>query len=152
MPAQPASTSVNLPCVCGRLRRAARALTQLYDDAMVETGLRVTQFSLLRTLHGRGSLRITELASLMLLNRTALSRNLEPLVAEGLLVVAAGKDARTREVSLTRLGRARLAAAKPAWDRAQCEVSQRLGTPKVAHLVGLLKDVEALHPQTDAST
>jgi DNA-binding MarR family transcriptional regulator len=152
MPAQPSSSSVDLPCVCGRLRRAARALTQLYDDAMAETGLRVTQFSLLRTLHSRGPRRITELAAIMLLDRTALSRNLEPLVADGLLVVVPGKDARTREVALTRLGRARLAAAKPAWDRAQREVDRRLGSPKVAHLVGLLHDVEALHPQADAST
>ncbi len=119
---------------------------------MAATGLRVTQFALLRTLHSRGSVRITELAAIMLLDRTALSRNLDPLVAEGLLVVAAGKDARTREVTLTRLGRARLAAAKPAWDRAQREVGQRLGSSKVSHLVGLLHDVEALHPQADAST
>ncbi len=150
-PAAPA-TAAGQPCVCGRLRRAARALTQLYDDAMVETGLRVTQFSLLRTLVQRGPLRITELAAVLLLDRTALSRNLEPLVADGLLVVAAGKDARTREVSVTRRGRARLAAAKPAWDRAQHEVSQRLGSPKVAKLVGLLEDVEALHPQVGSST
>lgn len=131
---------------------APRALTQLYDDAMSATGLRVTQFSLLRTLDTRGPQRITELAAIVLLDRTALSRNLEPLVAEGLVAIAAGRDARTREVSLTRLGRSRLSAALPAWERAQREVSRRLGTPKVAELVGLLKDVEALHPQADAST
>ena len=152
MPAQPETRSIDHPCVCGRLRRAARALTQMYDDALVETGLRVTQFALLRKLSSRGSLRICELASIMLLDRTALSRNLQPLVADGLLRIAAGKDARTREVSLTRLGRARLAAAKPAWDRAQREVSHRLGSPKVANLVVLLQDVEALHPQADVAT
>ena len=142
--------ATNLPCVCGRLRRAARALTQLYDDAMIVTGLRVTQFSLLRTLNTRGVLRITELADVMLLDRTALSRNLLPLVAEGLVVIAAGRDARTREVSLTRNGRARLVAAVPHWERAQTEVNRRLGAPKVANLVGLLEDVEALHPQVAA--
>lgn len=133
------------------MRRAARALTQLYDDAMGECGLRVTQFSLLRTLDSRGPLRITELAAAMLLDRTALSRNLEPLVADGLIAIAAGRDARTREVSLTRAGRARLAVARPYWERAQAEVSRRLGTPKVASLVGLLADVEALHPQAQPS-
>ncbi|MEP7327850.1 MAG: MarR family winged helix-turn-helix transcriptional regulator [Betaproteobacteria bacterium] len=142
------STAVGYPCVCGRLRRAARALTQLYDDTMSETGLRVTQFSLLRTLERGGSLRISALAASMLLDRTALSRNLEPLVAEGLVAIVAGRDARTRQVSLTRAGRARLAAAVPYWERAQVEVSRHLGSPKVANLVGLLKDVEALHPQS----
>ncbi len=152
MPAQPDTRSVDHPCVCGRLRRAARALTQLYDDTMVETGLRITQFSLLRTLDARGPQRITELAAILLLDRTALSRNLEPLVAEGLLTIVAGRDARTRQVTLTRAGRARLIAAKPAWERAQHQVRRRLGSPKVAHLVGLLEDVEALHPQADAAT
>ncbi len=76
-PAPPAA------CVCGRLRRATRALTQLYDDAMAPAGLRITQFSLLRTLERQGPLRITELAAHTLLDRTALSRNLEPLARQG---------------------------------------------------------------------
>ncbi len=152
MPAHPPPfTATDHPCVCGRLRRAARALTQLYDDALVETGLRITQFSLLRTLDARGPQRITALAAFVLLDRTALSRNLEPLIAEGLVAIAAGRDARTREVTLTRRGRARLAAAQPAWERAQRDVSRRLGAPKVANLVGLLKDVEVLHPQANRS-
>ena len=29
----------NIACACGRLRRATRALTQLYDDAMAPSGL-----------------------------------------------------------------------------------------------------------------
>ena len=44
------SPDMSIACVCGRLRRASRALTQLYDDLMAPCGLRVTQFSLLRTL------------------------------------------------------------------------------------------------------
>lgn len=150
MPAKsPPAAAAGYPCVCGRLRRAARALTQLYDDAMGDCGLRITQFSLLRTLDTRGPMRITALAAQLLLDRTALSRNLEPLVAEGLVAIAAGRDARTREVSLTRPGRAKLAAAQPYWARAQAEVNRRLGSPKVANLVGLLEDVEALHPQAE---
>ncbi len=68
------------PCACSRLRRAARAVTQLYDDALEPVGLRVTQLSLLRTLQRQGTLTIGELAVRNLLDRTALSRNLDPLV------------------------------------------------------------------------
>ncbi len=46
--------AVSAACACGRLRRASRALTQLYDDLMAPAGLRVTQFSLLRTLSREG--------------------------------------------------------------------------------------------------
>jgi DNA-binding MarR family transcriptional regulator len=121
-------------------------LTQLYDDTMAPAGLRITQFSLLGTLARNGPQRITELAALALLDRTALSRNLEPLAAEGLVRIAAGRDARTREVSLTRAGEAALAKAMPYWRRAQVQVAQQLGQQNINALVGLLDTVEALHP------
>jgi DNA-binding MarR family transcriptional regulator len=108
-------------------RRAA--LTQLYDDAMAPCGLRVTQFSLIRTLLREGPTRITELAGLALLDRTALSRTLEPLVADGLVRIAAGRDARTREVTLTRAGRAAYERALPYWEEAQKIVLRKLGEP-----------------------
>src|SRR5262245_5567934 len=117
-------------CVCGRLRRAARALTRLYDDIMAPSGLRVTQFSLMRTLARDGPVRISDLAALVLLDRTALSRNLDPLVEKGFVEIAAGSDARTREVALTRAGKAACARAMPYWRRAQTEVSARLGASR----------------------
>src|SRR5437899_6650469 len=101
----PAAPSLPSPaCTCGRLRRAARALTQLYDDLMAPSGLRVTQFSLLRTLATHGTARMSALARALLLDRTALSRTLDPLVERGLVSITPGRDARTREVSLTRAG------------------------------------------------
>src|SRR3954449_2175081 len=79
-------------CTCGRLRRATRALTQLYDDLLAPAGLRLTQFSLLRTLVREGTVRITDLAAAQLLDRTALSRNLDPLVEQGLIEIVQGRD------------------------------------------------------------
>jgi DNA-binding MarR family transcriptional regulator len=133
-------------CACGRLRRASRALTQLYDDAMAPAGLRVTQFSLLRTLARRGPTRITELAAALLLDRTALSRNLDPLAARGLVAIVAGRDARTREVALTAAGEGALRAALPHWKRAQAAVAGRLGPAKLAALIATLAEIETLHP------
>jgi len=137
-----------IACVCGRLRRATRALTQLYDDHMAPCGLRITQFSLLRALLRQGPVRISELASLALLDRTALSRTLEPLVEQGLVSVAPGRDARTREVALTRAGKAAYERALPYWRDAQAIVGRKLGTTKIDALVGLLASVETLHPES----
>jgi len=133
-------------CACGRLRRAARALTQLYDDAMAPAGLRVTQFSLLRTLARDGALRISELAARQLLDRTALSRNLDPLLEMGHVEVVRGRDARTREVAISRKGTAALRAAEPYWMRAQKEVARRVGADKLEALITTLGELEALHP------
>jgi DNA-binding MarR family transcriptional regulator len=133
-------------CACGRLRRAARALTQLYDDTMAPAGLRLTQFSLLRTLSREGTMRMSALAAKLLLDRTALSRNLDPLVQRGLVAIVAGRDARTREVSLTRVGENAIRAALPYWKRAQARVAATLGAARLDTLIATLGEVEALHP------
>jgi DNA-binding MarR family transcriptional regulator len=134
------------PCTCSRLRRATRAVTQLYDDALEPVGLRVTQLSLLRTLQRQGTLRIGDLAARTLLDRTALSRNLDPLAEKKLVAIAAGRDARTREVTLTRQGIAAIAAAAPLWDRVQREVARHVGRERLDDLYAVLLDMEALHP------
>jgi len=139
-------------CVCGRLRRAARALTQLYDDTMAPSGLRVTQFSLLRTLGREGPMRITDLAGVALIDRTALSRNLEPLVAQGYVRIARGKDARTRQVAITVAGKATLDRALPYWRDAQRVVARKLGQTRTDNLVEILDFVESLHPDSETAT
>ncbi len=133
-------------CACGRLRRASRALTQLYDDLMAPSGLRVTQFSLLRTLAREGPLPINALAAAQLLDRTALSRNLDPLVELGHVAVGRAADARVRVVAITPAGRAALKAAGPHWIRAQREVEQRVGVRKLQALIETLGELESLHP------
>jgi DNA-binding MarR family transcriptional regulator len=149
---RPAAPIAPFPaCACGRLRRATRALTQLYDDAMMPAGLRVTQFSLLRTLARDGALRISDLAARQLLDRTALSRNLDPLVAHGFVKVLKGDDARTREAAITREGSAALKRAEPHWARAQKIVAQRLGTDRLEALIATLGELESLHPDSGPS-
>ena len=134
------------PCTCGRLRRATRALTQLYDDLMAPSGLRITQFSLLRTLAREGATRMSALAEVLLLDRTALSRTLDPLVERGLVAIVPGRDARTREISLTRKGEHALRGAEPYWKRAQNQVTNRLGVGKISSLIETLHELEQLHP------
>ena len=113
---------------------------------MAPAGLRVTQFSLLRTIAAAGTCTLSHLAEQVLLDRTALSRTLDPLAERGLLSIAPGLDARTREVSLTRAGERALKAALPHWQRAQAEVAKQIGADKLAALIATLRDIEALHP------
>jgi DNA-binding MarR family transcriptional regulator len=128
------------------LRRATRALTQLYDDLMTPSGLRVTQFSLLRTLLRGGTATLSDLAGTLLLDRTALSRTLDPLAERGLVAIVQGRDARTREVSVTRAGEMAVRAAEPHWRRAQEQVAHRLGQAKLEALIATLREIETLHP------
>lgn len=122
-------------CTCFNLRKAARAVTQMYDEFLRPSGLRATQFSLLMLIRGMGPIRITELAEQAVMDRTTLKRNVELLQREGLVRVQPGSDARVREVSLTAAAEERLAAALPLWQRAQAHVTRELGQGRADRLL-----------------
>ena len=52
----------SLGCACANLRRAGRAVTQLYDEALRPEGLRTTQFTLLQVLARAGSVGMAAFA------------------------------------------------------------------------------------------
>ncbi len=133
-----ATTDTPQACLCFNLRKAARAVTQLYDAALEPAGLRATQFSLLAVLDRRDAVTITDLARAMVMDRTTLTRNLRPLEKQGLVAIAPGDDRRTREVSLTRHGRQALKHATPRWRHAQTGMLDALGDRRARHLLGEL--------------
>jgi DNA-binding MarR family transcriptional regulator len=128
-------------CACANLRRAARAVTQVFDDALAPSGLRATQFTLLVTSRLMGESTINELAERMGMDRTTLSRNLKPLVRSGLLEVRRGEDGRTRLVRITPAGEYALEEAYPLWHGAQRETVSALGEERHE---ALLSDVSRM--------
>ena len=70
-------------CACRNVRRAARAVTGLYDRILAPTGLRATQVTLLVALEKAGPIPFTRLAGVLGMDRTTLTRNLEPLRRAG---------------------------------------------------------------------
>src|SRR2546422_469765 len=83
-----------LDCACASLRRAARAVTQLYEAALQDTGLRATQFTLLQALERQGRSPQTAVGELRALDPTTLSRTLRPLARAGWVRAGAGADRR----------------------------------------------------------
>jgi DNA-binding MarR family transcriptional regulator len=124
-----------LRCTCFNLRKAARAVTQMYDEFLRPSGLRCTQFSLLMLIRGRGPIRITDLADQAVMDRTTLKRNIELLEREGLVRIEAGEDGRVREVTVTPTAEERLYKALPLWQRAQAYVTAELGPGRTDRLL-----------------
>ena len=124
-----------LPCACASLRRAARAVTQLYDEALRAGGLRATQFTLLQVLDRRGELTQGELGDLLVIDSTTLTRTLGPLASRGLLRARPGKDRRERIWSITPAGKRRLAGLMSAWEGAQKRLRDQLGENHWSHLL-----------------
>ena len=114
-------------CACFNLRKAARAVTQFYDEALQPSGLRSTQFSLLAALDHMQSATVSELAQGMVMDRTTLSRNLKPLEQKGWIKSVPGVDRRIRQLALTSKGEKVLAKALPLWKKVQKDMVSRLG-------------------------
>jgi len=137
-------------CLCANVRRAALALTSLYDEALAPHGLKVTQFSLLRAVERHGEPNLSELAGATGLDRSTLGRNLRVLESLGLVALSAGEDQRDRVVALTPGGRARVRAAAAAWGKIQESLSSSLG-PDAERLVALARRVTALARPPEAA-
>ena len=134
---------MNTACNCLSLRQATRRVTQLYDQALAPLDLRATQFALLRAIERRGPIALNPLAEEMVLDRATLGHNVRPLQARGLVRLAVGKDRRSREVSITRAGRATIAEARKYWRRAQRAFEGELGADTSAMLRSVLQRVAA---------
>lgn len=131
-------------CACTNLRRAAQAITQVYDEALQPIGLRVTQYSVLRAISIAGTAKITELADWLSLDRTTLTRNLKLLERQGLIRVLPGADRRVRAVSLTIEGRNAFQRCVPLWEKGQDRVKRHLGKMRMSSLLRTLADIQEL--------
>ncbi len=131
-------------CACFNVRKAARAITQLYDDVLRPSGLRVTQFSILAVTRRLGPVTVTRLAEETVTDRTTLTRNLKVLSQQKLVRIVPGDDRREREVSLTDRGRAAVAQAYPMWKDVQAQVAQRLGRERFRRMLSDLGETVAV--------
>lgn len=130
------SKSGQMNCYATALRKAARRVTQLYEGASTETGLRSTQFAILSELHDRAECppTLAELAESLVIERSALGHTLRPLERDGLLVLQEGKDRRRRHIVLTAKGKAKYQEGLNAWALAQERFEEMFGRAEARSL------------------
>ncbi|MBL8328510.1 MAG: winged helix-turn-helix transcriptional regulator [Rubrivivax sp.] len=128
-------------CTNLKLRQLTRRIGHVYDQALAQSGLKITQYSLLSHVVRLGPLRSADLAAALRMEASTLSRNLRPLMAAGWVELQPGEDARTHAVIATAAGRAKRAEAQLRWKAAQRCVNQLLGDELVVRL----------HAQLDAA-
>ena len=126
---------VRRTCACDQLRRVARGVTQVYDNAIMPSGLKITQLSIFVGLASEGDVPLSVLADALALDRTTLTRNLKVLEDRGLIRTYEHQDdARVRMVSITLEGSALLTQALERWARVQEFVEERFGRERLMAL------------------
>lgn len=130
-----------LPCMCANIRRATRAFTQRYDEALRPLGLTITQFTILQALSLAGEPTQGELGEILAMDSTTLTRTLAIMDRHGWKY---GADRRERRLCLTRAGESEFSRAVPYWTSAQETLRKRLGKQRWDDLTKLINDTTSM--------
>jgi DNA-binding MarR family transcriptional regulator len=134
-------------CIAVRLRLLNRVVTNLYDDALRPLGLKVSQMNILVLTAKLGLARPAQVCDLLQLDTSTLSRNVERMRAQGWLEVVPDEDARTQPFRLSAQGKRLIEKAIPAWEGAQRQASELLGSAGTTLLDQAAKKLGWLNPR-----
>ena len=127
----------SLICHGAALRKATRRVSQLYDAVLAPCGLKVSQHSILSHI-ARAGASMTDLARLLVLDRSALAHNLKPLVRDGYVRTTRDlRDGRSRRVALTDAGCEKLTQSRRLWTDAQARFEAAYGAERAVALRAL---------------
>jgi DNA-binding MarR family transcriptional regulator len=114
-------------CTSFRTKQLARHIARVYDAELARAGMKSTQYSLLTHVRKRGPISTGELAGLLGLDASTLTRNMQVVLANGWIKVTAGQDSRLRLVALTESGKKVQEQAHEHWLVAQKSMTNVLG-------------------------
>ena len=132
------------PCIVAAMRAATRRLTQLYDEAMAPTSLRVTQFHILSELERRSAdpPTVGELAEILTMERSALGQTLRPLARDGFVDLGQDeRDGRRRPIKLTKAGKDKVVRGRRYWASAHEKFRHFFGDDQLVVLRETLRDI-----------
>ncbi|WML34483.1 MarR family winged helix-turn-helix transcriptional regulator [Clostridium sp. OS1-26] len=134
------------PCNCLNIRRASQAVTEVYDEFLAPSNLKIGQFALLRHIKQLEPVSVSDLALIIRLDRTTLVRNLKPLEKSGFVEDISEEGARNRQLKLTDKGIETYKYAEELWEKAQSFLEEYLGKDNIDIFTTLLSKIEALVP------
>jgi DNA-binding MarR family transcriptional regulator len=137
-------TLPTLPCMCANIRRAARAITQRYDEALRPLGLTITQFTILQALSLARDITQGRLGEILAMDSTTLTRTLGVMSRQRWIAKVQGTDRRERRLRLTRAGKSEFNRALPSWQKSQEMLRVQLGKERWDDLTKLMNDITPL--------
>jgi DNA-binding MarR family transcriptional regulator len=137
------SSLPDLGCLCAGLRRAARALTQTYDEALRPVDIRGTQFTILQVLSRTGEISQGRLGQVLAMDSTTLTRTLAVLIRQGWVAERRGQDRRERLISMTSDGHDKFNSALPLWKAVQKRMRAHMGDERRDEFMRLSDEVAA---------
>ena len=131
-------------CNCSILRSSSSKITSIYDKALSNTGVKVTQYALLKYIYLMKSPNLNELSATLYQDRSTLGRNIRILERMKLVSINTGKDKRQVKIMLTNHGTVTLQEARKAWELIQKKIEIKLGKKKQEQLIEILNDIQSI--------
>ena len=119
-------------CLGTAARMIDRVITSTFEEALRPLDVKPNQVTLLASVAALGDATQRDLAPVLRIDQTTLSRTLRKLVERGLLYEVDHDDQRVAPYRLSPAGRALLKKAQPLWNDAQHRVETLLG-PRAAN-------------------
>ncbi len=122
------------------IRKAGRIATRNYDNFLKPCGLKVTQFSMLANIARHPATTVSELAELLSMDQTTVSRNLRVLEKSGYIRLEGEiTDHRIKRIQITDAGASKMNEARPLWEQAQLETQRVLGRENIDVMIQSVK-------------
>jgi DNA-binding MarR family transcriptional regulator len=102
--------------LCLRLQGSARSIARHFDELFRDLGITNGQFSLLNAVSGEAPIRVSDIASLLAMDRTTVTAALKPLLRDRYVKASDDPtDHRVKRIGLTARGKAILTTAAGRW-------------------------------------
>lgn len=127
-------------CHCYAIRQVSTKITKIYDEALLESGLKITQYAILKYISNLKNTNLNKLSISMGYNRTTLGRNIRILKRKELIYLDKGKDKRELDIRITKNGLKILNVAAKCWKKINTEITKKLGINKKKMIEEILYD------------
>ncbi|MGD9690670.1 MAG: MarR family winged helix-turn-helix transcriptional regulator [Phycisphaerales bacterium] len=124
-------------CLAVRARMVARALSAVYDRAMGELGLTISQVNIMVSVGMMGPCSPGRVGRSLHMERSTMSRNLRRLLEQRLIAGEPAGSERLRSITITPAGVRAIEKALPLWRRAQDDARALLGQPGTGAILSL---------------
>ena len=130
-----ALTAIAEVCLALRVRRLARRVSRYYDRVLAPLGLDSSQFNILTVIGAAGPVALMELARMLDLDPSTLSRALKTLRVKGFISIIGGRGRGGLTLALTEPGEELMALSLAAWKSAQHGLVTALGAADIGRIV-----------------
>lgn len=133
-------------CINGKLRRLHRMLNGVYENSFKPYGLQGSMLSILFIIGKRKHINQKNVAEMLVLDQSTMSRDLKKLVARGWVQINKGGDSRHSELELTQSGYDLLEEIIPVWEQLHRSFESLLGKFSIQQIDSISEAVKSHIP------